>query len=340
MGRFIGRNIGRAITAVTDRYAISAIYNLSDQYWHRKQQRWKEPPLSATGGVIYTPGNGYRYHVFNSGPHTFEVTYSPGGSGTMELLAVGAGGCSTGPYRGGSGGGGVVHATVVPYTPGISYAISVAASTQTSGNGADTTFTHPIGTITAKGGGEGGRYSPALGGQTGGSGGGEQDSGQGVGGTNQASQNAPWVPQTGFNQYGNPGGAGRNTGAYHAGGGGGAGEAGGQAFPPATDASGGYGGRGQPIPGFEYPLIGMAPIIGAEEANSPTNNHYGGGGAGWGYQNQPSGVARYRAWGGGGSGSGTSPANYPGTGTDGLGGGGGGVGGNGGSGIVVVRYLY
>ena len=119
----------------------------------------------------------------------------------------------------------------------------------------------------------------------------------------QPQQNSPWTPQTGFNQYGRNGGAGRNTGAYHSGGGGGAGEVGGQAYPPATNASGGYGGRGQPISGFEYPLIGLGPVDNNNEANSPTHNHYGGGGGGWGYAEQPEGVDRYRAYGGGGAGT-------------------------------------
>ena len=345
MGRFIGGNIGRAITTVTNAWATSGIYNLADQYWHRKQDRWKEPPLSVTGGVIYTPGNGYRYHAFTAGPHTLEVTYAPGGStGTFELLAVGAGGCNNGPYRAGSGGGGVVHHTQFPYTVGTPYTINVGATTVPVGqspgsNGEDTTITHPNGTLTAKGGGMGGHFSPAQSGQPGGSGGGEQDSGQGVGTGIQPSQNSPWTPQTGFNQYGRNGGPGRNTGAYHSGGGGGAGEVGGQAYAPATSASGGHGGRGQPIPGFEYPLIGLGPIDNPGEANSPTHNHYGGGGAGWGYAAQPEGVDRYRAYGGGGAGT-PKPGDFPQSGTDGLGGGGGAPGGNGGAGILVIRYQY
>jgi len=339
MGRFIGGNIGRAITIVADKVATSGIYNLSDQYWHRKQDKWKEPPLNISGGVIYTPGNGYRYHTFTAGSHILEVTFSPGGAGgTMELLSVGAGGREVGPYRGGSGGGGVVHHTQFPWTVGTQYTINVAGGTTTNGNGADTTITHPNGTLTAKGGGQGGNFSPASSGQPGGSGGGEQDSGQGVGSGIQPSQNGPWTPQTGFNQWGSNGGPGRNTGAYHSGGGGGAGEIGGQAYAPSTDASGGYGGRGVPISGFEYPLIGLAPIDNAAEANSPTNNHYGGGGAGWGYQEQPGGAARYRAYGGGGAGS-PKPESIPVNGTDGLGGGGA-PGGNGGSGILVIRYPY
>lgn len=341
MGRFIGGNIGRAITKVDNAWATSGIYNLLDQYWHRKQDGWKEPPLSVTGGAIYTPGNGYRYHTFLAGQtHDLEVTYAPGGAGnTFELLAVGAGGCNQGPYRGGSGGGGVVHHTQFPFTVGTPYTINVGGTNSSNSPGNDTTITHPNGTLTAKGGGQGGHFSPALSGQPGGSGGGEQDSGQGIGNGIQPSQNSPWTPQTGFNQYGRNGGAGRNTGAYHSGGGGGAGEVGGQAYPPATDASGGHGGRGQPIPGFEYPLIGLAPVDNANEANSPTHNHYGGGGGGWGYQEQPDGVDRYRAYGGGGAGT-PKPSSYPQSGTDGLGGGGAAPGGSGGAGILVIRYLF
>jgi hypothetical protein len=45
-------------------------------------------PISATGGTIYTPGDGYKYHVFTSSG-TFAVT---SGNGAAEIIAIGGGG--------------------------------------------------------------------------------------------------------------------------------------------------------------------------------------------------------------------------------------------------------
>ena len=43
--------------------------------------------LSATGGTEYTPGNGYKYHVF-----TTSGAFVVSGSGNVEVLLVGGGG--------------------------------------------------------------------------------------------------------------------------------------------------------------------------------------------------------------------------------------------------------
>ena len=218
-----------------------------------------------------------------------------------------------------------------------------ATGPNTRNNGADSEFAgHPIGTITVKGGGYGGWY-PGNDANPGGSGGGKQDSPDSSGTGTQPAQNTNWTPQPGFNQYGNPGGAGGRTGAYQAPGGGGASEVGGSAPGNASPDPGGYGGRGQPIPGFEYPLIGLGPIDVPQQGNSPTSNHYGGGGMGWGYVLNPD-PTRMRAYGGGGTnaiGDAVDPdVNGPQSGTDGLGGGAGAQGGGkGGDGIVVIRYL-
>lgn len=304
------------------------------------------PTFQASGGSTYSPGNGYKYHKFSEpNSDNFVVSsLSPSApDNKIEILIVAGGGTNSGgSYRGGCGAGGVVHSTNITIPDVGTYPIGVGAKGGTDPapqNGSDSTFAgHPIGTITAKGGGGGGVHGVSDG-KDGGSGGGKQNSSENSGTGIQPAQNPAWTPQPGFNQYGNPGGGGGTTGAYQAPGGGGAGEVGGSA--PGTQSSnqtGGYGGRGQPIPGFEYPLIGMSPVVGTANANSPSNNHYGGGGMGWGYALHPD-PARMKAYGGGGTnGQGAAVPIGPKNGTDGLGGGGGAPGGYGGDGMVVIRY--
>lgn len=311
-----------------------------------------EPPgMTASGGTTYVPGNGYKYHRFaepNSDNFVISALSPQSPKNKIDILIVAGGGgnATPAPYTGGAGAGGVVHATNVAIPAATTYPIGVGAGGATGinarNNGADSTFAgHPIGTITAKGGGYGGYY-PGNPASPGGSGGGKQDAPDTSGTGTQPAQNSPWTPQPGFNQYGNPGGAGGRTGAYQAPGGGGAGEVGGSAPAAGGSAPGGYGGRGQPIPGFEYPLIGLGPIDVPQQGNSPSSNHYGGGGMGWGYVLNPD-AFRMRAFGGGGTnniGYGASPPHGPESGTDGLGGGAGASGGGkGGDGVVVIRYV-
>ena len=315
-----------------------------------QQQEPPPPPLSASGGDVYNPGNGYRYHKFSEPNSDNFVVSSLSPSAPLnkiDILIVAGGGSNAtpAPYTGGAGAGGVVHATNVTLPSAKTYPIGVGAGgatgSGTRNNGADSTFGgHPTGTITAKGGGYGGFYPADNDANPGGSGGGRQESTSTTGTGTQPSQNTAWTPDPNFYQYGNPGGSGGTTGAYQAPGGGGAGETGGSApSSKSSDQPGGYGGRGQPIPGFEYPLIGLG--VTASLANSPSNNHYGGGGMGWGYAAHPE-PGRMRAYGGGGSnniGSGASPPYGPQDGVDGLGGGAGASGGGrGGDGIVVIRY--
>ena len=59
------------------------------------------PELSATGGTTYTPGNGYKYHLFTSSGSLVVAS----GSASVEYLVV-AGGGSGGYDRGGGGGAG------------------------------------------------------------------------------------------------------------------------------------------------------------------------------------------------------------------------------------------
>lgn len=338
-----GRSVGKLLSVFRDR-------DLTLNSSVRTNRKFGE--LLATGGSIYSPGNGYRYHVFDyPNSDNFAVSdlgYSDGLprlSASVEVLIVAGGGGNLGPYHGGAGAGGVVHVTNFPVTT-TTYPISVGnggvvptPSNPGKINGGNSNIIgHPIGTITAIGGGGGGYY-PGVTGSPGGSGGGQQDSGDGFGTGTQPTQNPAWTPQPGFFQYGNPGGGGGTTGAYQGAGGGGASEAG-QPAPSSQTGTveAGYGGRGQAIPGFEYPLIGLGPIDNAQQANSPTSNHYGGGGSGWGYAAHP--ADRARAYGGGGkSNASPEPVSGPNSGTNGLGGGGGAdAAGNGGHGIVVIRY--
>ena len=281
--------------------------------------------FSATGGTISTPGNGYKYHTFTSSG-TFTVSGAPR---IVEVLVVGGGGGTGAGYFGGGGGGGVsIHRA---YSIGSgSYSVSVGAE---SGTGAGATGNpSSFSNITSLGGGFG---APGYtSGGPGGSGGGGQESTYPAGSGLQPSQNAPLTPNPNFSQYGNPGGAGQTTGLYAAAGGGGAGGAGGISPGPGP---GGIGGPGIAVPGFEYNLVGISPVI--PIANSPTNNHYGAGGGGWGYSSQP-----YPTGGGGIGGYGPSPTQSQ-FGVNYLGGGAGNAYNSpapaktGGSGIVVIRYL-
>ena len=308
--------------------------------------------VQATGGTTYTPGNGYKYHVFNfPNSDNFVVTVS----GEVEILMVGGGGGNGAPapegadfngYIGGGGAGGVVHHPGVQL-PAATYPVGVGEGAQTGNvEGGNTTLGgHPLGTITALGGGHGAYFDSTRPASNGGSGGGAEGTETNPAGSGtQPTQNPNWTPG-GLLNYGNDGGAGTTGGAYSSAGGGGAGGA----APPAGPGpgSGGMGGPGQPFSGFEYPIVGLTPIT--PKAFSPTNNHYGGGGGGWGYSAQPG-----RPVGGGGlggkQGDGPSPAlagDPAATSTKGLDGLGGGAGSSywtpnastqGGDGIVIIRY--
>lgn len=340
--RWLGGIFGNTLGSNTDVTNTTGVFSSSHQYYMRQEGGWEPPPFSGSGGTVYTPGNGYKYHVFfnTSGVSggTFSSVSGSSNSSSLEVLIVAAGGSNPGPYQGAAGAGGVIRTPFPVSADGVSYGINVAATTSSRGAGGDSTITgHPLGTLTAKGGGVGGQYSGPQSGGAGGSGGGVQDipgtEGPGI----QPTQNPAWTPLSGFNQYGNPGGDGITTGAYQAGGGGGAGGPGGDAYPGAGSDAGGYGGVGIEMPGFEYPLVGLNAIDNETNASSPTSNHYGAGGSGWGYALQPN-PANFKAAGGGGVGNNGAPGPYTVPGIDGLGGGGGGNQGTGGSGIIIFRY--
>lgn len=332
MGRFIGGKIGSIISFSPEGTAASAVYDMNDQYYAKRLDGWVPPPVvpvSATGGTTNTPGNGYKYHTF-TGSGTFTVT--EGAGGTVDVLLVAGGGGAAPGYNSGAGGGGVVHHAA--------FAVAEQAYTVTIGgggsspnyNGSDSTF----GGMTADGGGGADSYYGGLAAKSGGSGGGAEGTESNPGGAaTQPGLNTPFVPNPSFNQYGNAGGTGTTSGAYSAAGGGGAGGAANPAGP--GPGSGSAGGPGQPFSGFEYPIVGLSPVT--PQANSPSNNHYGAGGGGWGYSAQNGSV---RPTGGGGRGGSGAPGPSQ-IGVDSVGGG---AGNNyyvpspnkGGDGVCIIRY--
>jgi len=217
--------------------------------------------VTATGGTITTPGNGFRYHTFTN-PGTFSVS---DGSGPFEVLVVGGGGSPGGHNGGGGGGGGVRYITNIPTAPGTSHSVIIGAGggpsspTPTSGN--PSTFGHPGGPYVSLGGGRGGTYFSND----------AQPGGCGGGGSGYYSgfffSGGSGTPSQGF-----PGGSGNgNAPAYGAGGGGGAGGSG----SPGSTASSGPGGNGSLQPNFTAPLIGVPTL-------SPLSGHFAAGGGGSG----------------------------------------------------------
>ena len=317
--------------------------------------------ISATGGTITTPGDGFRYHAFTTvGTTQFVVT----GEGFVEVLVVAGGGSGGGGHQGGGGGGagGLVYHSAKAVTTG-SYTVTVGAGgaaprdyqSSSTGNYGETNNTQGargsnsvFGDITALGGGGGNEsfYTPSAF-ISGGSGGGGGDFYQGVRGHNQIGGAATQGNSGGGLGYGNPGGSrgpggptanedGSHAGPHEGAGGGGAGgvPTGGNSSSPS------HGGIGRQYTQFAA-------------WGSPAGWFAGGGGGG--LYSGAAGTAPTNppgtggAFGGGGRGAGgtsngliRSTAGVPNTG----GGGGGGSGNNdgtwgwngGGSGIVIVRY--
>ena len=248
-----------------------------------------------------------------SGTHTAvtQRAFNPyaGAPDTVEYLVVagGGGGFSTGNSdtgAGGGGAGGLLTAANFNVAVGSALTVTVGAggtgglwtpSTVYPTNGSNSVFS----SITATGGGFGGRYT-AYDGQAGGSGGGASYT---------------QTPGAGTSGQGNSGGFGSATGET-AGGGGGAGSVGGSGIATAT-GPGGVGGAG------------LCSTITGQRV------FYAGGGAG---NSKNSTVIPGGAGGGGSAGNGSvGGAGVSGTGGGG-GAGTGYYGGNGGSGIVIIRY--
>lgn len=270
--------------------------------------RGKFSALNLTGGTVFTPGDGYKYHVFTStGPLTGDCV-----GGIVEYMAIGGGGGGggsqspapifSGNREGGGGGAGgyLTGAAIVPGSLSTTVTIGGGGSggpgpgaTQGS-TGSDTTI--PALSITAGGGGGGGRgcnsptaSSPGLSVPLGSGGGGGYPGGTGGSGGPQGNLGSPGNPSNGG------GGGGSEQQSY--------------------SADGGVGSYAPPI---------FTPIPSVRPAG------YTGGGGG-----AQSGSGRN----GGGDGG---PSGVSATGNTGSGGGGAGLtgnsGGNGGSGFFILRY--
>ena len=310
-------------------------------------------PIVATGGATNTDG-GYKYHVYTidtpSPERNLTVTFAPSDA-TIELMVVGGGGGSAWKNGGGGGAGGIAYAPALPVTAGpTSYPVSVGAGGQGTTTyeygpdqmrGTNSTFTHPVGTITGLG-GAGPRAIDSLReimGMPANTGPGGSSAGARRSGSRSpyyaAVETAAQPSQPNFGagvlHYGNNGGdVSSSSDEYTGGGGGGAGGAG----TPKTDSSPGAGGVGQAFPGFPAPAVAPGIPSPNQPAFTPAvgpTGLYGGGGGG-SSENQNAGTSTGGTGGGGGYGQ---------AGKYGTGGGGGShntSGYNGGPGLVVLRY--
>ena len=303
-------------------------------------------PFSGTGGVTSTPGDGYRYHMFKSGPNPFVIDPSYGGDATgLEIMVIAGGGGGGNRTGGGGGAGGVAFANNIPEgtipsnVAGDDIDVNVgSAGGPGPGNGNDSTWA--VGqpwSVFAQGGGTGGTDGVPSG--AGGSGGGAHYSAP-VGTGQQPSQNPgkPWVTN-----YGNPGSNGYTPHPWESGGGGGAGSRG-------NDGGSGYrgqSGNGISMPSFPSPKFcpPSDPWHSDLSGRGGPLTYYGGGGGGGSYppysgRNDPTLALQ------GGGAQGAPGGGSAGNGRHGTGGGGGGTcdgpngapGGRGGHGIVVIRY--
>jgi hypothetical protein len=304
---------------------------------------WR-PVTGYSAGTIGTGGNQTYYrnngivHLFTAtGAHTFTPTFT----GTVQVLVVaGGGGTQQYNWRGGGGGGGFIFNRAFPVTAGTPYPITVGGGGG-DGNGGNSVFS----SLTAIGGGQGGRWDGGVG-QPGGSGGG------GGNGSVDGSR-GPIDPGIGTSGQGFPGGSGRrfNTSgdnAHWGGAGGGAG-GGGDSAPdarhsPDQEVCGG--------PGAATDILGPTLYFGggggggAHHGGGHCNGGIGGGGGGAVHHSGPypnRSPAGYQGAGGGQSLNNGQPAlgqtrgGAGGTNTGG-GGGGGDHGSPGGPGVVIVRY--
>jgi hypothetical protein len=279
--------------------------------------------VSATGGTVtnYTlNGTNYTAHIFTTvGTASINVT----AGGNVEVLVVGGGGgggqADNGPGgAGGGGGAGGLILTNFTVLFGSNYAITVGdgGSTNTAANGGNSLF----GSLTALGGGYGGRMVNLLA-TNGGSGGG--GFGRGALPTNAAG--TATQPGSSSGGYGNNGGAGGAGTPLNGGGGGGGGGAGSAGAAGNVNTTGGNGGAGftNSISGIETVYAGGGGG-GSGESGYAAGSATGGGGAGGAYGTHGANASPNSGGGGGGSAVSSGAQFY---------------GGKGGSGIVIVRYV-
>jgi hypothetical protein len=205
---------------------------------------------SATGGTISTI-TGYTVHIFTS-----SGTFTPNGSGPVEVLVVGGGGGGQSNDVGGGGGGGsVLYQKYIPVLSGVAYTMTVGALGGAGTRGGITTCRYNGGTITAPGGAGAASPIPARNNPLG-SGGGAPASGGAAGGIGAN------VIGLGFNGGGSIGPAASGAG----GGGGGAGGLGQPALAPSTGGQGGI--------GVSYSISGVSTFYGGGGGGGG-NNAYG-----------------------------------------------------------------
>ena len=276
-------------------------------------------PVQASGGTKINYNN-VNYHVFTgTGPFSAPGDFSK----NINYIIIGGGGGAgyTSPSgNGGPGGGGagaVIDKSSVPLSGPFNLTVTIgnggtkASSVNTTADdGGDSSINFPGGTLTAEGGGAGGRSEvPEAGGSPYASEGPGRDGGSGGGAglyypkTGGTASGSPFPgtpgnsPDTG---WGHAGGRGGSPGDpqnpfYYAGGGGGAGGAG-SAGGDGTYGSGGTGGNGYLLPtNFQIPAPAMSP--------SP-----------WGYPGSAGGA--YWVAGGGASGMYYHPPDTPKTATE------------------------
>ena len=259
-----------------------------------------------TAGTVYTWNWEFIKQTAEYSLHTFTTngTFTPTGSGVVDVLVVGGGGGGGGSYVGGGGGGGGV-LTRSSYAVTAGTPISVVVGSGGTGGGYDTRGTtgssSQFGSLLASGGGGGGSIlsNTGLAGASGGGAGWQGTAGAGTQGE------------------GNSGGTFGSFPSNHGGGGGGAG---------GTPDSSGVGGTGvaSAITGSSTYYAGGG-AAGTDHSVSLAGGLGGGGSGGQGNPSPSSGLnGGANSGGGGGGGGGNSNAL---------------VGGNGGSGVVIVRYL-
>jgi len=296
------------------------------------------PGIIGSGGQSITYSNNGIVHLFTTvGSQTFTPTFT----GSVQVLVVGGGGGSDGySWRGGGGGGGFVFNRSFPVTAGTPYGVTVGGGGG-DGNGGNSVFS----SLTATGGGQGGRWNNGVG-QPGGSGG-------GGGNGDVDGSRGPIDPGIGVSGQGFPGGSGRRfnqqgQNCHWGGAGGGAGGRG-------TDAPDHNTGQAMEVmggPGAATDITGTVLYFGggggggAHHGGGHCNGGIGGGGGGAvhhasPYPNRPG--AGYAGQGGGQSlnnGQNAFGQTRGGAGGANTGGGGGGGdhGSPGGSGVVIIRY--
>ena len=300
--------VDQSVDAFEDASGISA-GDSTNEYRNSAGKYYSGQDETATFSAHTTPGS---------------ATWTcPAGITSAEVLVVagggGGGGSDTnGETGGGAGGGGVLHNATYTTVPAVVYDITVGSGGSAGGNpstegsaGGNSVFNVNAegsgATMTAMGGGAGGKND----GYQGGSGAGAGRSGNPGGGSTQTNNG-------GGTGYGNAGGASWSGGQTGGGGGGGAGVEG----SVGTSGAGAAGGAGKLFSNFtSYGVSG----------------YFAGGGGGGG------GTSGGAAGSGGGGAGGYDGSNV-GAGTANTGGGGGGMGdagnaGAGGSGTVIIRYL-